>query len=187
MVHFRKRHLLVLLATAVVMSACGNNAGSQMADIQTETDEAEEYDIQYILKRIDEGTINTYGNAYGNAHEYMMYEGYLDELKDNIYAQTKYDLDGDGLTDRIYRTLSQDYTAVYRIEFGNGDLLETAPLSSSYVCFWKFTDVVGDDTPELVLNCYEVEVEPYIGLYDIQIYIKKGTGYEKLELPDILL
>lgn len=124
-------------------------------------------------------------DAFGNHMQLNRYTGYLDDasLANNIYVKAPYDIDGDGLTDRIHKGQDTEGNAVYRIEFGNGDILETEGINSSYVCDWKAMELTGDKVLELVCSCYSQAFDPHHGLMDIMIYTKVGNRYERLDTP----
>ena len=114
---------------------CAALSGDRQGLVYLESGSGMLTDLYYILETGGERTafakIFEEEKGTGGLFEYASYTGYLDECTawDGYLQFTGQDYDGDGKTDRVYRTnLIDDEMCMYRIEFGNGDVLETKQL-----------------------------------------------------------
>lgn len=118
---------------------------------------------------------------------YMGYEGYLDECTGWTDYQNFLDMDydGDGLADRVCRLLeeNQDFCR-YRIDFGNGDLLEfDKSVPASGIPHVEAADLTGDGTKEILFTLsYDFATDP-MALSHFAVFRKQGMNYECVELP----
>lgn len=118
---------------------------------------------------------------------YWGYTGYMDECTrwSGYKGFADADYDNDGKTDRVYRTYIKDTDSCrYRIEFGNGDLLELdketwdggAPTILS-------ADLTGNGCNEIVfLQSYGFSTNPSAE-GDFAVFEKTSGGYVQAVLP----
>jgi len=124
---------------------------------------------------------------------YQEYIGYLDECYEwtDCEAFTNQDYDNDGTYDRVYREFTGGADALnkglrtgkYRIEFGNGEVLEIAdmdPVGSPEVIAF---DMTGDDQNEILfLQTYYWSSVPE-GSGEFLLFEKVNKKYTKAKLP----
>lgn len=128
------------------------------------------------------------GGEAGGIFDYGNYTGYLDECVGwmNCSQFQGKDYDGDGLTDRVYRENLNDYESCnYRIEFGNGDLIEIPRMGSGMpdviTC-----DLAGDGSKEILFQLsYGFSTDP-MGFGETAVFGKQNGKYEQLLPPQDL-
>ena len=116
------------------------------------------------------------------------YEGYIDECKEYTWRSefVDCDYDGDGKTDRVNRSWDKDeQTAIYTIEFGNGDTLTTPKGWETGFPHIQGGDLDSDGINEIVVNLtYDTSTDPYsfgeLWLFDKD---KKSGEYKEVDLP----
>ena len=135
------------------------------------------------------------GSGQGKAAEretalaggFREYSGYLDACRGwkGRTAFAGQDYDGDGKTDRVYRTYLKDSEFCrYRIEFGN----QTVLAIRRKVCYdgkpvIKSADINGDGEREIIFSQqYELSTDMR-GLGDTAVFEKKGNAYVQARLP----
>ncbi len=127
-------------------------------------------------------------NVENDEYSYMIleeYTGYLDEFEHDIYQFEKDDLDGDGLGDRIYKTVQGEDVCNYRLELGNGEKIDLRIEASTYtVPSFEFVDLTGDGKQDIV---YKAE-PPFTAnggfwILDFVIFVAGESGYEVAQLP----
>ena len=119
------------------------------------------------------------------------YTGYLDECSDSNYSADfiNCDYDGDGLNDRVYRSMEEDldysgYETWYRIEFGNGDKLQLdKKVPDTGFPYVLSIDITGDGINEIVfaLGYWTSTNPPSFG--EIILYKKNRNIYIPMEMP----
>ncbi len=127
-------------------------------------------------------------NVENDEYSYMIleeYTGYLDEFEHDIYRFEQDDLDGDGLGDRIYKTVQGEDVCNYRLELGNGEKIDLRIEASTYtVPTFEFVDLSGDGKQDII---YKAE-PPYTAnggfwILDFVIFVAGESGYEVAQLP----
>ncbi|MCR5251640.1 MAG: hypothetical protein K6E50_13640 [Lachnospiraceae bacterium] len=108
------------------------------------------------------------------------YDGYVDECSEYLWHDefADRDYDGDGLTDRLYRTypLSEDDRCLYTIEFGNGSTLELPETWSTGFPHIQCADLTGDGDNDIVFTTsYDTSTHPPAAS---GIWIFESTGIE---------
>jgi len=149
-------------------------------------------DLYYIVEqdreRVQFAKIFDNDTTVGGLFEYNGYTGYLDECTDwDGYEQfANQDYDGDGRVDRVYRKNIADYErCTYRIEFGNGDLLQTKEFGTGMPAV-QTCDLNGDGVQEILIQAsYGFSTDPnYYG--ETALFEKKNCSYEPLMPPEEL-
>lgn len=124
-------------------------------------------------------------SSVGEPFGYSDYTGYLDECKQwmDYRAFAGCDYDGDGLTDRVWRENIQDWgVADYRIEFGNGDLIELLETSGG-IPQVRALDLEGDGVKEILFTeSFGYSTNPQDD-GQMALFNKTGNGYAMMELP----
>ena len=124
---------------------------------------------------------------------YQEYIGYLDECYEwtDCEAFTNQDYDGDGTSDRVYREFTGGAealneglrTGTYRVEFGNGEVIEFAdinPIGSPEVLAF---DMTGDGQNEILFRqTYYWSTGPE-GQGEFLLFEKVDGKYTKVKLP----
>ena len=116
------------------------------------------------------------------------YEGYIDECREYTWQEEfmDCDYDGDGKTDRVSRSWDRDeQTAVYTVEFGNGDRLVVPKGWETGFPHIQGGDLDGDGENEILVTLsYDTSTDPYafgeMWLFDRDV----STGeYAEADLP----
>lgn len=114
------------------------------------------------------------------------YEGYVDECKEYTWRKefADCDYDGDGKTDRVYRSHVADTDiATYTIEFGNGRTLTTPDGWNTGFPHVQAGDLNGDGEPEILFTMtYDTSTDP-LAFGDLWLFAWNGTDYEEEKLP----
>lgn len=150
-------------------------------------------DLYYVIEQNHERVrfakiFDGYFQGQGEIFAYADYTGYLDECADwSGYSQfLERDYDEDGLTDRVYRENISEYESCnYRIEFGNGDLIEI-PRMGSGIPDVQRCDLDGDGTDEILFRQYYGFSTNPRAFGETAIFIKKNNQYEQLMPPQDL-
>ena len=116
------------------------------------------------------------------------YEGYIDEC-DGYYWQDEFkdcDYDGDEKADRVNRTWDQnEQTAIYKIEFGNGDILVTPMGWETGFPHIQSGDLDGDGVKEILVTLsYDTSTDPS-SFGDMWLFDKDESSgeYAEVDLP----
>lgn len=150
-------------------------------------------DLYYIIEQNHERVrfakiFDGYSEGQGDIFAYTDYTGYLDECTNwSGYSQfSERDYDEDGLADRVYReNISGCGSCNYRIEFGNGDLIEI-PRMGSGIPDIQQCDLDGDGTDEILFRqFYGFSTDPR-AFGETAIFMKKNGRYEQLMPPQDL-
>ena len=124
----------------------------------------------------------------GGLFAYASYTGYMDECAawDGYGQFVNRDYDGDGRRDRVYRTnLGLDDRCTYRIEFGNGDVIETKQLGMG-IPEIQTCDLNGDGVKEILIQLsYGFSTDPNAN-GEMALFEKKNGRYEPLMPPEEL-
>lgn len=124
----------------------------------------------------------------GGLFAYASYTGYMDECAawDGYGQFVNRDYDGDGRRDRVYRTnLGLDDMCTYRIEFGNGDVIETKRLGMG-IPEIQTCDLNGDGVKEILIQLsYGFSTDPNAN-GEMALFEKKNGRYEPLMPPEEL-
>lgn len=124
-----------LLGMAVLLTGCANGVSGKSLEV-TEPAVTEESET---------------GTTFG----YTGYTGYMDECEGWSYYDSfvNQDYDGDGKTDRIYRTAYKETeTCDFRFEMACGDTFVAKNLSDAGSPCVEAVDLDGDGTNEIVLK-----------------------------------
>lgn len=120
---------------------------------------------------------------------YWGYTGYMDEcINYTGYGEfADQDYDGDGRPDRVWRqeTVQEDGSTLYlyRIEFGNGDVLTIDDLENDGIPSFQSGDLTGDGRREILFTQdYSYGTDP-MGFGEMAVYAREETGYVRKELP----
>ncbi len=124
-------------------------------------------------------------NIAGSAEEWATYTGYMEDFPER-------DLDGDGLTDKLYRTYEENktedespYVVGYELHFGNGEKLLLNKSGDIYFfnVLVDSMDLTGDGQNEiLVVDTHEGSTNPP-GSRELAVYTHKEDGYYRMKLP----
>ena len=175
---------------------CVPLSGSQTRYLYLESGSGMVMDLYYMVeagdgdgervqfaKIFDDETALTQG---GGLFAYASYTGYMDECAawDGYGQFVNRDYDGDGRRDRVYRTnLSSDDRCTYRIEFGNGDVIETKRLGMG-IPEIQTCDLNGDGVKEILIQLsYGFSSDPN-AYGETALFEKKNGRYEPLMPPD---
>lgn len=177
---------------------CVPLSGSQTRYLYLESGSGMVMDLYYMVeagdgdgervqfaKIFDDETALTQG---GGLFAYASYTGYMDECAawDGYGQFVNRDYDGDGRRDRVYRTnLSSDDRCTYRIEFGNGDVIETKRLGMG-IPEIQTCDLNGDGVKEILIQLsYGFSSDPN-AYGETALFEKKNGRYEPLMPPEEL-
>lgn len=177
----RKPLVGAVVAVIVLVAAGATFLTNQVRETATEESKA--------VSKVEEGTvIEEQDVAKTEEYPYMIleeYTGYLDEFEHDIYQFEQDDLDGDGLGDRIYKTMQGEDVCNYRLELGNGEKIDLRIEASTYtVPTFDFVDLTGDGKQDII---YKAE-PPYTAnggfwILDFVILVAGENGYEAAQLP----
>ncbi|MBR1772228.1 MAG: hypothetical protein IJ747_09400 [Lachnospiraceae bacterium] len=116
------------------------------------------------------------------------YEGYVDECIGYTWCGefADKDFDGDGKTDRLYRTCDADrQIAEYTIEFGNGRRIQVPEVWNTGFPHIQAGDTDNDGEPEVLFTLtYDTSTDP-MAFGDMWLFdYDEGSGeYRQTELP----
>ena len=114
------------------------------------------------------------------------YEGYVEECKEYTWWRdfSDSDFDGDGKTDRVYRSHVADTDlANYTIEFGNGRSLTTPDGWNTGFPHVQAGDLDGDGEPEILFTLtYDTSTDP-LNFGDLWLFSWDGNAYAEEKLP----
>lgn len=191
--------VVLLIVLLLAMTFTGRRVQQEMGDMQAKAagTQGEENNGSKIDSEpgANEGTGGN--GVYGDSEEageveewvfgYSDYTGYLDEClqwskidRDRFVGQ---DYDGDGLIDRVWRDNIEDWAvANYRIEFGNGDVLQIDNMGGGEPKI-RSVDLAGDGTPEILVTLeYGYSTDP-TAFGSMALFEKTSAGYVQMELP----
>ncbi|MCM1215286.1 MAG: hypothetical protein NC331_12740 [Lachnospiraceae bacterium] len=121
----------------------------------------------------------------GSMFGYHDYTGYLDECVRWVgySAFTSCDYDGDGITDRVWRENIRDWdVADYRIEFGNGDVIEL-PETAGGIPEVRSLDLDGDGIREILFTeTFGYSTNPK-AFGQMALLRKEGEDYRMMDIP----
>ncbi|MCM1542393.1 MAG: hypothetical protein NC121_14195 [Blautia sp.] len=121
----------------------------------------------------------------GSAFGYHDYTGYLDECVQwtGYSAFASCDYDGDGITDRVWRENIRDWSAAdYRIEFGNGDVIEL-PETAGGTPEVRSLDLDGDGIREILFTeTFGYSTDPR-AFGQMALLRKEGEYYGMMDIP----
>ena len=140
--------------------------------------------VQFAKIFDDEITLTQGGGLFA----YASYTGYMDECAawDGYGQFVNRDYDGDGRRDRVYRAnIGLDDRCTYRIEFGNGDVIETKRLGMG-IPEIQTCDLNGDGVKEILIQLsYGFSTDPNAN-GEMALFEKKNGRYEPLMPPEEL-
>lgn len=171
---------------------CATLLGDRQGFVYLESGSGMLIDLYYIVETGGERT--AYAKIFdeekgtGGLFEYASYTGYLDECTawDGYLQFADQDYDGDKKADRVYRTnLIDDEMCTYRIEFGNGDVLETKQLGMGMPEI-RSCDLNGDGAKEILIQLsYGFNSDPN-AYGETALFEKKKGSYVPLMPPEEL-
>lgn len=191
--------VVLLIALLLTMTFTGRRVQQEMGAMQAKAAGAQGEENNGLKSDSEPGAEgDTGGNGiYGDSEEageveerifgYSDYTGYLDECfqwskicRDQFVGQ---DYDGDGLIDRVWRDNIEDWAvANYRIEFGNGDVLQIDNMGGGEPQV-RSVDLAGDGTPEILVTLeYGYSTDPTV-YGSMALFEKTPEGYVQMELP----
>ncbi len=124
----------------------------------------------------------------GGIFGYADYTGYLDACTawDGYGQFVGQDYDGDGKSDRVYREyIAADEQCTYRIEFGNGDLIQTREFGMGMPAV-RTCDLNGDSVKEIMIQAYYGFSTDPNAYGEAALFEKKDGSYQPLMLPEEL-
>ena len=139
---------------------------------------------------IPEYTVAADGEQYDDERSPFLlweYEGYVDECS-GYFWQDEFkncDYDGDGSTDRLKRQWNgEEQTAIYIVEFGNGDKLTVPKGWETGFPHVQGGDLDGDGQKEILFTLsYDTSTDP-LSFGDMWLFDKDISGeYYEVELP----
>lgn len=152
-----------------------NSDGQEPGEQESKNDDAQDHTSE---DEDEESAAGIFG--------YQDYTGYLDECLQWGDARndfTNQDYDRDGLTDRVWRENIEDWAvANYRIEFGNGDVIQMDGLGGGMPQV-RSADLTGDGVPEILFTqSYGYSTDP-TAFGEVALFEKTPDGYRQMELP----
>lgn len=134
----------------------------------------------------DNGAAGTDAAADADSFQQAMYyAGYLDASPYSMWKNdwNDCDFDGDGERDRVYRSVTEDAVS-YRIEFGNGDVLDIGSFEDFFIGLsLQSADVNGDGEMEILfVGAHMASTDPYSGS-EIALFHKVNGSYQMASLP----
>lgn len=164
-----------------------NEAGTPSPKIKSISSAEQDFNI----KAVDSNKLKIQFEDY-----YQKYNGYIDQVAMFNNRYDNQDYDGDGLFDRIYRSVislgsirksTHGYTSSfckYRIDFGNGDTLEIGDFDDVFTGIQIFGyDLTGDGVNEIIF-CGRHEASTFSPSgSEIAVYEKLGNEYRMMFLP----
>lgn len=204
------RQLLMAAGVTVLLAGCGSAQNSDTAaapaeeeapaqETETEATEPEEVsaepeaeeqeaDAEEEPEAEKESDVEDIPEDEKNPMALWEYEGYVDECREYLWRDefVNWDIDGDGTTDRLYRTCDPDaQTAVYTIEFGDGRKQELPEGWDTGFPHIQAGDTDGDGEKELLFTLtYNTSTDPWAyGDMWLLDYTDAASGYQEVELP----
>jgi hypothetical protein len=151
------------------------------------------YDLQENQELLFDNANNDNTKIDISFHDYISkYIGYIDNivLFEDIYDNKDYD--GDGLNDRIYRYFTEEINKEkvitklinYRVDFGNGDILEIGGFEDYFIGIELIGyDLTGDSVNEIIFcGGHGGSTFPPSGS-EIAVFKKTDNSYQRLPLP----
>ncbi len=143
---------------------------------------------QQTLKQIEEESADVKEDEFDpdSFSQAVHYDGYLDESPYTMWNRNwNYcDFDEDGEKDRVYREVT-DTDIAYRIDFGNGDVLELARSEDFFMGIKIQTaDVCGLWEKEILFVGQHMGSTDPTAESDIYLYQKTYNGYKRILLPN---
>ena len=197
----KKKVLSLLLLGAVMCCSCGKTAGPEDAASLENTEDLAEIETPAVSEVSSDASIESSESA---AEEILVeeqeetkeepsplllweYEGYVDECEGYLWKDEfrDCDYDGDGLTDRVWRSWnSLEETAKYKISFGNGKTLEVPSGWETGFPHIQGADLDGDKEREILVTLtYDTSTDPN-SFGDMWLFGKNKSGkYEEIRLP----
>ncbi len=142
-------------------------------------------DIQEKAESASDGIDASCAAPAGSIFGYTDYAGYLDECTawDSYEQFVGQDYDGDGRTDRVYREyIASDERCTYRIEFGNGDRIQTKEFGMGMPVV-RTCDLNGDGVKEILIQMYYGFSTDPNAYGETALFEKKDGSYQPLMPP----
>lgn len=191
--------VVLLIALLVTITFTGRQMQQEMGGMQAQAAGTQGEENKGLESDSEPGAEGGAGGngVYGDSKEageveewvfgYSDYTGYLDECLQwsKIYRDrfVDQDYDGDGLIDRVWRDNIEDWAvANYRIEFGNGDVLQINDMGGGEPKI-RSVDLAGNGTPEILVTLeYGYSTDPTV-FGSMALFEKTREGYVQIELP----
>lgn len=193
---FKRRISALALAAGLLLGACGDLTEKEEYGTASEGREQSisQEDVQIVSGETQMGDENQIAveltpdgepidpDSYSQA---IHYEGYLDESPYTEWNQNwnACDFDEDEKRDRIYREVT-DTEIAYRIDFGDGDVLELARSEDFFMGIKVYSaDICGFYGNEILfVGQHHGSTDPS-DASDIYLYRSTYGGYERILLP----
>ena len=185
--HNRKKDRRVSVTAVFLVALCA--AVLFLMPEQTRGSRAQRRAVSGTVPEIfAEKTENNAAAVQTSSRAYTAYTGYMDECREwtGYMAFAGQDYDGDGLTDRVYRTYYKDSGYChYQIRFGNRDVLDCdKDVYADGKPSVKAADINGDGYNEIILMLQYDTGTDMRAFGDLAVFEKKdGETYARAELP----
>lgn len=172
--------LLGFVLCALVLCGCSSN---NITEENTEDNKsAAEISASDNYTRVDEEA-----DAEMSPFIIWEYEGYIDECEGYFWREEfmECDYDSDGKTDRVNRLWNQqEQTAIYTVEFGNGDVLTIPKGWETGFPHVQGGDLDGDSINEILFTLsYDTSTDP-CSFGDMWLFDKDSSQkYQEVKLP----
>ncbi|MCR5556806.1 MAG: VCBS repeat-containing protein [Butyrivibrio sp.] len=197
----KKKHKLgaAILIIMIMLVGCGNKIDDPLSDnpvefsMETNSNNPEDSYGTTSNEEINNNeetpdAEDTFEEVQTSPFTIWEYEGYVDECDGYTWQEEFFDCDydGDGKNDRVKRSWDGGkQTAIYEIEFGNGDKLTTPDGPETGFPHIQAGDLDGDGAKEiLIILTYDTSTDPY-SFGDMWLFDRdKDSGeYAEVELP----
>ncbi len=138
--------------------------------------------------KVSDAVLEPFAEEKEEPASFWEYSGYLDEFPwENTENPAPFscDYDGDGKSDRVYRSKAQDEGYYqYQIEFASGEVLKIEePVSNIGYPQIDGVDLTGDRKNEIVFHVgYPTSTNP-LAFGELVVYEKQKGEYKLMELP----
>ncbi len=121
-------------------------------------------------------------SVYQKDGAFYEYTGYLDLHPKYAEGNPRFDYDGDGLLDRVYKQYGSDKnTSSFYLYFGNGNKLLLSDYSRGIFYKTEAVELTGDGVKEILFEQFSTSTKCE-NLY-LSIYTLKNGSYERMDIP----
>ncbi len=195
----KKQYVVVtiILSMIMVLVGCGNKNDYSLPENPMEfnmgtftnpVDSEDSYGTTDSTENSADVEVSVNAEEQTSLFEIWEYEGYVDECAGYTWQEEFFDCDydGDGKIDRVNRSWNKEkQTAIYKIEFGNGDKLVTPKGWETGFPHFQSGDLDGDGEKEILVTLtYDTSTDPY-SFGDMWLFDRDQTSgeYVEVELP----